>query len=63
MVEQSYNRYLATHGTPHGHGMENVQGILERSGSCGIAVMIVDEMLYIANVGDSRCLMSVDSGN
>ena len=35
---------------------------IERSGSCAIVVLIIDEMVYVANVGDSRCLMSVDCG-
>ena len=36
---------------------------LERSGSCATTIMIVDEMIYVANVGDSRCIMSLDSGS
>ena len=34
----------------------------ERSGSCATVVMIIDDMAYVINVGDSRCLMSLDSG-
>lgn len=36
--------------------------IVERSGSCASVVMIVGEMCYIANVGDSRVVMSSNSG-
>jgi protein phosphatase 2C family protein 2/3 len=35
----------------------------ERSGSCANVVMIIDDVIYIINVGDSRALMSIDSGN
>ena len=35
----------------------------ERSGSCATVVMIIDDMAYVINVGDSRCLMSIDSGS
>jgi protein phosphatase 2C family protein 2/3 len=35
----------------------------ERSGSCANVVMIIDDMIYVINVGDSRALMSIDSGN
>ena len=34
----------------------------DRSGSCTNVVMIIDEMLYIINVGDSRAMMSIDAG-
>ena len=33
--------------------------IKEKSGSCACAVLIVDGHIYIANVGDSRAIMSV----
>lgn len=33
--------------------------IKEKSGSCAIAVMIVEETVYIANVGDSRAVLSM----
>jgi len=35
---------------------------LDRSGSCAIVSLIVGEMLYIANVGDSRAVMSCEGG-
>lgn len=34
----------------------------ERSGSCATVVMIIDEMIYVINVGDSRAIMSIDAG-
>jgi serine/threonine protein phosphatase PrpC len=34
----------------------------ERSGSCANVVMIIDEMVYVINVGDSRAFMSIDGG-
>lgn len=35
---------------------------LDRSGSCGIIVMVVGDECYVANVGDSRAILSADSG-
>ena len=50
--------------------------MLDKSGSCAIASLfvgrqslyliltyIIDDVCYIANVGDSRALMSADGGN
>lgn len=36
---------------------------LDKSGSCAIVVLIVDDKLYIANVGDSRAVMAKYSGS
>lgn len=37
-------------------------GKLERSGSCALVVLIVGDVCYVANVGDSRAVMSGDGG-
>ena len=37
-------------------------GQIERSGSCAIVILIVGNTCYIANVGDSRAIMSTDGG-
>lgn len=34
----------------------------ERSGSCANVILIVNEMIYVANVGDSRAILSMDCG-
>ena len=34
----------------------------DRSGSCAIIVLIVENECFVANVGDSRAIMSADKG-
>lgn len=38
------------------------QTLVERSGSCAIVVLIVGEVCFVGNVGDSRALMSSNGG-
>jgi len=38
------------------------QNPVERSGSCAIVLLIIDEIVYIANVGDSRAILSTNMG-
>jgi protein phosphatase PTC2/3 len=35
----------------------------ERSGSCATVVIIINDISYVVNVGDSRCIMSIDAGS
>jgi protein phosphatase 2C family protein 2/3 len=37
--------------------------MLDKSGSCAICTLFVDEDCYIINVGDSRAILSADGGN
>jgi len=36
--------------------------VIERSGSCAIVILIVGEICYTANVGDSRAVLSSNGG-
>jgi len=36
--------------------------MLDRSGSCAIVLLIVDDVCYCVNVGDSRAIMSAAGG-
>ena len=42
---------------------QNENGIIDKSGSCAIVALIVEDMCYIANVGDSRAIMSSEQGH
>ena len=35
--------------------------MIDKSGSCAVILLIVDNKIYVANVGDSRCLLSKDN--
>jgi protein phosphatase 2C family protein 2/3 len=37
------------------------EGVWEQSGSCAIVIIILDDICYVANLGDSRALLSEDS--
>jgi serine/threonine protein phosphatase PrpC len=37
--------------------------VLDKSGSCAVSALIMDEWCFIINLGDSRALYSFDSGN
>jgi len=37
-------------------------GQVDRSGSCAIIVLIVGDICYVGNVGDSRAILSIDGG-
>jgi len=43
-------------------GDTHYEGYVDNSGSCAIVIMIVDNKVYVANVGDSRAIMSADGG-
>ena len=36
--------------------------LIDNSGSCGLILLIVNNIIYIANVGDSRCIGSFQNG-
>ena len=37
--------------------------LLDKSGSCAVSVLMMDEFCFVINLGDSRALYSYDSGN
>lgn len=40
----------------------NHEGFVDNSGSCAIVILIVNDICYVANVGDSRAVMSANAG-
>lgn len=42
--------------------IESAGGEVQKSGSCAIAILIVAEIAYVANTGDSRAIMSINGG-
>jgi len=49
------------------HFIENIaldknKELKDKSGSCAVILLIVDNKIYIANVGDSRCVLSMENG-
>jgi serine/threonine protein phosphatase PrpC len=38
---------------------QNIPYLKDKSGSCACAVLISDDQVYVANVGDSRAILSL----
>lgn len=49
---------MADSGTVNGR----YTGTYDKSGSCAIIVLLVENAVYVANVGDSRAVMSAAGG-
>ena len=60
--ERSFINLVEVAQTRAQNAMPGQQVGPERSGSSATVVMIIDDMAYVINVGDSRCLMSIDAG-
>ena len=44
------------------YALNDKKEIIDRSGSCAVILLMVDKKIYVANVGDSRCLLSMENG-
>ena len=41
---------------------QSLKGEVDKSGSCAIIALIIEDTLFIANTGDSRAVMSANGG-
>ena len=41
---------------------QNKVSIRDKSGACALVMLIIDQKIWIANTGDSRAVMSCESG-
>ena len=44
------------------YALDKKKELKDKSGSCAVILLLVDNKIYIANVGDSRCLLSMENG-
>ena len=44
------------------YALNEKKEIIDRSGSCAVIILLIDKKVYIANAGDSRCLVSMENG-
>ena len=44
------------------YAIDKNKELKDKSGSCAVILLLVEDKIYIANVGDSRCLMSTKQG-
>lgn len=42
---------------------QNLHQVRDKSGSCAIVMLIIDNDVWIANTGDSRAVMSSNQGS
>ena len=42
------------------YALNKKKEMIDKSGSCAVILVLVDNIIYIANVGDSRCLLSMN---
>lgn len=45
------------------YAMTKTNQVVDKSGSCAIAAIVIDNICYVANVGDSRAIMSCNNGS
>ena len=46
----------------YNYSLNDKEEIIDKSGSCAVIILIVDKKIFVANLGDSRCLLSMENG-
>ena len=61
-IEKSIKEAFLQADEDYLNNYSNINNECNNSGSCGLILLIIDKKIYIANVGDSRCVVSCQNG-